>query len=226
MYLFHARTARTARHQKRTVRCAPFSSSRTPSRGRPASPQRRWPQRSCTPGLRWGRTLVLGALTPLAGFDPSTTGRFSGVHRGLGLPPIASGTCPGQKPHRAGRSRPATLGAMSLRRGLRRRGSRSPRRSGEAKTFDHLMVAWVTRVRERWQNARGPDWRRTARRVQAEAFSGARGDTNTISPGAIETRRMLRRYKDMGEALPDHHLRQPLQHPAELQACVLAKGDQ
>ena len=33
-------------------------------------------------GLRCGRTLILRALTPLAGFDPSTTGRFSSVHRG------------------------------------------------------------------------------------------------------------------------------------------------
>src|SRR4029434_804965 len=29
-----------------------------------------------------GRTLVLGAARRLAGFPPSTTGRFSGVHRG------------------------------------------------------------------------------------------------------------------------------------------------
>jgi putative component of toxin-antitoxin plasmid stabilization module len=29
---------------------------------------------------------MLGALTPLAGFDPSTTGRFSGVHRGHSKP--------------------------------------------------------------------------------------------------------------------------------------------
>jgi hypothetical protein len=32
---------------------------------------------------RCGRTLSpLGVPAPLAGFDPSTTGRFSGVHRG------------------------------------------------------------------------------------------------------------------------------------------------
>ena len=30
-----------------------------------------------------GTTLVLGATLPLAGFAPSMTGRFYGVHRGL-----------------------------------------------------------------------------------------------------------------------------------------------
>src|SRR5439155_15796072 len=30
--------------------------------------------------------LTLGAPAPLAGFDPSTTGRFSGVHRGVWKP--------------------------------------------------------------------------------------------------------------------------------------------
>ncbi len=39
---------------------------------------------SCALWLRCGRTFVLGALAPLAGFDLSTTGRFSGVHRGYG----------------------------------------------------------------------------------------------------------------------------------------------
>jgi hypothetical protein len=48
-------------------------------RPRLASPRHGRPRRSCTPCLRCGRTLVLGALTPLAGFDPSTTGRFCSV---------------------------------------------------------------------------------------------------------------------------------------------------
>ena len=37
---------------------------------------------ACTLTNQRSRTLVLGALALLAGFDPSTTGRFSGVHRG------------------------------------------------------------------------------------------------------------------------------------------------
>jgi len=37
---------------------------------------------ACSITIERGRTLVLGVALPLAGFAPSTTGRFSGVHRG------------------------------------------------------------------------------------------------------------------------------------------------
>jgi hypothetical protein len=37
---------------------------------------------TCSIPIERGRTLVLGAARRLAGFPPSTTGRFSGVHRG------------------------------------------------------------------------------------------------------------------------------------------------
>jgi hypothetical protein len=44
---------------------------------------------TCSITIERGRTLVLGAALQLAGFPPSTTGRFSGVHRGLWLVIIA-----------------------------------------------------------------------------------------------------------------------------------------
>lgn len=39
-------------------------------------------EETCSITSERGTTLALGAALPLAGFAPSTTGRFSGVHRG------------------------------------------------------------------------------------------------------------------------------------------------
>src|SRR5436309_14401280 len=55
--------------------------SRYPLSSAPKTPT----QGACSITIERGRRLALGAALSLAGFAPSTTGRFSGVHRGTGL---------------------------------------------------------------------------------------------------------------------------------------------
>src|SRR5439155_12241152 len=60
---------------------------RSPSRGYldiPSSAPKTPTQGACSITIERGRRLALGAALSLAGFAPSTTGRFSGVHRGEG----------------------------------------------------------------------------------------------------------------------------------------------
>src|SRR5437667_1716333 len=52
--------------------------SRYPLSSAPKTPT----QGACSITIERGRRLALGAALSLAGFAPSTTGRFSGVHRG------------------------------------------------------------------------------------------------------------------------------------------------
>src|SRR3989454_9366094 len=52
------------------------------------SPYGRRIQGACTITIERGRRLALGAALSLAGFAPSTTGRFSGVHRGPRKPVV------------------------------------------------------------------------------------------------------------------------------------------
>src|SRR3989442_14576726 len=52
--------------------------SRYPLSSAPKTPT----QGACSITIERGRRLTLGAALSLAGFAPSTTGRFSGVHRG------------------------------------------------------------------------------------------------------------------------------------------------
>src|SRR3989442_11375361 len=54
--------------------------SRYPLSSAPKTPT----QGACSITIERGRRLALGAALSLAGFAPSTTGRFSGVHRGEG----------------------------------------------------------------------------------------------------------------------------------------------
>src|SRR5437667_12581360 len=56
--------------------------SRYPLSSAPKTPT----QGACSITIERGRRLALGAALSLAGFAPSTTGRFSGVHRGARAP--------------------------------------------------------------------------------------------------------------------------------------------
>jgi len=118
---FHARTSQdsTPSVEENAVRRLPRRPPEPPSDDF-ASATLAWLRRSCAPRLRCGRTLVLGALTPLAGFDPSTTGRFSGVHRGAPdrgtshRAPVYRQVCCGPTVDVAGRLDPAS--ALSTQR--------------------------------------------------------------------------------------------------------------